>query len=244
MPGTDGAWTTTRFVDMADLRHDMHVNIVTFQPGGAIPFPETHVMEHGLYVLEGKAVYLLNEDWVEVEAGRLHVAARVLSAGLLRRRSRPVPLPALQGRQPARAACRVTAPSADGPSSDAFRRGKSCPNGLLFAWPTSGPLRTRAQQPVHVVTATETVARMAATESTVNGEPATLGRRAAAHHRPRLAARPRPDRRQGGLRRGRVRRLRDHGRADPHRTGDGTHRVGRDQRLPDPGRGARRPGGA
>ena len=69
MPGTDGAWTTTRFVDMADLRHDMHVNIVTFQPGGTIPFPETHVMEHGLYVLEGKAVYLLNTDWVEVEAG-------------------------------------------------------------------------------------------------------------------------------------------------------------------------------
>ena len=69
MPDTDGAWTTTRFVDPADLRHDMHVNIVNFQPGGAIPFPETHVMEHGLYVLEGKAVYLLNTDWVEVEAG-------------------------------------------------------------------------------------------------------------------------------------------------------------------------------
>ena len=69
MPGTDGAWETTRFVDIADLRHDLHVNIVTFQPGGAIPFPETHVMEHGLYVLEGKAVYLLNQDWVEVEAG-------------------------------------------------------------------------------------------------------------------------------------------------------------------------------
>lgn len=69
MPGTDGAWTTTRFVDLADLRHDMHVNIVTFEPGGAIPFPETHVMEHGLYVLEGKAVYLLNEDWVEVQEG-------------------------------------------------------------------------------------------------------------------------------------------------------------------------------
>ncbi len=69
MPGTDGAWSTTRFVDIADLRHDMHVNIVNFAPGGAIPFPETHVMEHGLYVLEGKAVYLLNTDWVEVEAG-------------------------------------------------------------------------------------------------------------------------------------------------------------------------------
>ena len=69
MPGTDGAWSTTRFVEIDDLRHDMHVNIVNFQPGGAIPFPETHVMEHGLYVLEGKAVYLLNTDWVEVEAG-------------------------------------------------------------------------------------------------------------------------------------------------------------------------------
>ncbi|HMO06917.1 MAG TPA: bifunctional allantoicase/(S)-ureidoglycine aminohydrolase [Paracoccaceae bacterium] len=69
MPDTDGRWATTRFVDLADLRHDMHVTIVTFQPGGLIPFEETHVMEHGLYVLEGKAVYRLNRDWVEVEAG-------------------------------------------------------------------------------------------------------------------------------------------------------------------------------
>ncbi|VVD64091.1 bifunctional allantoicase/(S)-ureidoglycine aminohydrolase [Pandoraea soli] len=69
MPGTDGRWVTTRFVDIQDMRHDMHVNIVTFQPGGVIPFAETHVMEHGLYVLEGKAVYRLNQDWVEVEAG-------------------------------------------------------------------------------------------------------------------------------------------------------------------------------
>ncbi|MCG7495064.1 bifunctional allantoicase/(S)-ureidoglycine aminohydrolase [Thalassobius sp. Cn5-15] len=69
MPDTDGAWATTRFVDPTDMRHDMHVTIVTFQPGGVIPFAETHVMEHGLYVLEGKAVYRLNQDWVEVEAG-------------------------------------------------------------------------------------------------------------------------------------------------------------------------------
>jgi putative allantoin catabolism protein len=69
MPGTDGAWTTQRFVDPTDVRHDMHVNIVNFEPGGVIPFPETHVMEHGLYVLEGKAMYLLNNDWVEVQEG-------------------------------------------------------------------------------------------------------------------------------------------------------------------------------
>jgi (S)-ureidoglycine aminohydrolase len=69
MPGTDGRWVTTRFVDPDDVRHDMHVNIVTFHPGAVIPFAETHVMEHGLYVLEGKAVYRLNQDWVEVQAG-------------------------------------------------------------------------------------------------------------------------------------------------------------------------------
>lgn len=69
MPGTNGSWATTRFVDPDDLRHDMHVTIVTLKPGAVIPFMETHVMEHGLYVLQGKAVYRLNRDWVEVEAG-------------------------------------------------------------------------------------------------------------------------------------------------------------------------------
>jgi (S)-ureidoglycine aminohydrolase len=69
MPDTQGRWATTRFVDPADLNHDMHVNIVTFQPGGTIPFEETHVMEHGLYVLQGKAAYRLNRDWVEVGPG-------------------------------------------------------------------------------------------------------------------------------------------------------------------------------
>ncbi|MES4993276.1 bifunctional allantoicase/(S)-ureidoglycine aminohydrolase [Agrobacterium radiobacter] len=69
MPDTDGKWATTRFIDPEDVRYDMHLNIVTFEPGATIPFMETHVMEHGLYVLEGKAVYRLNEDWVEVQAG-------------------------------------------------------------------------------------------------------------------------------------------------------------------------------
>ena len=68
MPNTD-KWGTTRFVEPTDLRHDMHVNIVTFRPGGLIPFAETHVMEHGLYVLQGTARYLLNKDWVEVGPG-------------------------------------------------------------------------------------------------------------------------------------------------------------------------------
>ena len=69
MPDTQGRWATTRFVEPDDLRHDMHVTIVTLAPGAVIPFLETHVMEHGLYVLQGKGVYRLNQDWVEVEAG-------------------------------------------------------------------------------------------------------------------------------------------------------------------------------
>lgn len=69
MPDTGDVWATTRFSDASDMAHDMQVNIVTFQPGGSIPFAETHVMEHGLFVLQGKGVYRLNDDWVEVEAG-------------------------------------------------------------------------------------------------------------------------------------------------------------------------------
>lgn len=69
MPGTDGKWRTTRMLDPEDVAFDFGVNIVTFEPGASIPFAETHVMEHGLYVLEGKGVYRMNGDWVEVEAG-------------------------------------------------------------------------------------------------------------------------------------------------------------------------------
>ncbi len=69
MPDTNGSWATTRFMDPNDIRHDMHITIVTLTPGGTIPFAETHVMEHGLFVIEGKAVYRLNQDWVEVGPG-------------------------------------------------------------------------------------------------------------------------------------------------------------------------------
>jgi (S)-ureidoglycine aminohydrolase len=68
MEGAPG-WTTRRWIEPSDMRHDFHLNLVSFEPGSTIPFLETHVMEHGLYVLEGKAAYALNDGWVEVEAG-------------------------------------------------------------------------------------------------------------------------------------------------------------------------------
>jgi (S)-ureidoglycine aminohydrolase len=69
MAGASGRWRTTRFMDPAALGYDMHVTIVTLEPGAVIPFAETHVMEHGLYVLQGRGIYRLNTDWVEVTAG-------------------------------------------------------------------------------------------------------------------------------------------------------------------------------
>ena len=69
MPDCNGVWATQRFIDPLDIRYDFHINIVNFLPGGRIPFAETHVMEHGLYVLQGTADYLLNKDWVSVGPG-------------------------------------------------------------------------------------------------------------------------------------------------------------------------------
>jgi (S)-ureidoglycine aminohydrolase len=51
-----------------DIAFDMHVNILGFQPGVYFPYVETHIMEHGLYMLEGQGLYLLGGDWHETQA--------------------------------------------------------------------------------------------------------------------------------------------------------------------------------
>jgi (S)-ureidoglycine aminohydrolase len=48
---------------------DMAVNIFTYQPGAALPFVETHIMEHGLVMLAGQGVYRLGDDWHPVQTG-------------------------------------------------------------------------------------------------------------------------------------------------------------------------------
>src|SRR5207244_3071223 len=50
-----------------DLQYDLAMNIFTFDPGHGLPYVETHVMEHGLLFLEGKGVYYLDGEWIEVE---------------------------------------------------------------------------------------------------------------------------------------------------------------------------------
>lgn len=48
---------------------DLALNVMTFDPGASLPFVESHVMEHGLLVLEGTLVYRLGDDWYPLAAG-------------------------------------------------------------------------------------------------------------------------------------------------------------------------------
>jgi len=50
-----------------ELPYDMSMNLFTFDPGFGLPYVETHIMEHGLYFLNGKGVYFLDGEWMEVE---------------------------------------------------------------------------------------------------------------------------------------------------------------------------------
>jgi len=51
-----------------EIAFDLAMNIFTFDPGFGLPVVETHVMEHGLLFLEGKGLYYLGEQWMEVES--------------------------------------------------------------------------------------------------------------------------------------------------------------------------------
>jgi len=47
----------------AEAGFDMNMHILSFAPGGCHPFVETHVQEHGAYVLEGEGCYFLDNEW-------------------------------------------------------------------------------------------------------------------------------------------------------------------------------------
>ncbi len=53
----------------AGSESDFVVNVMTYQPGAALPFVEVHIMEHGLLMLEGGGIYRLGDSWYPVQAG-------------------------------------------------------------------------------------------------------------------------------------------------------------------------------
>ncbi|KDR96300.1 (S)-ureidoglycine aminohydrolase [Peptoclostridium litorale DSM 5388] len=50
-----------------DTAFDMNMHILSFEPGGCHPFVETHVQEHGAYMLSGEGVYNLDNEWIPVQ---------------------------------------------------------------------------------------------------------------------------------------------------------------------------------
>ncbi|MBM7601885.1 (S)-ureidoglycine aminohydrolase [Virgibacillus halotolerans] len=50
-----------------DLAFDMNFHILTFDPAGSHPFIETHVQEHGAYLLSGEGLYNLDNEWIPVK---------------------------------------------------------------------------------------------------------------------------------------------------------------------------------
>jgi (S)-ureidoglycine aminohydrolase len=55
------------FFPTDDYRFDFNFHILTFLPTGCHPFVETHLQEHGAYLMEGEGLYLLGADWVQVK---------------------------------------------------------------------------------------------------------------------------------------------------------------------------------
>jgi len=51
-----------------NLAYDMAFNRLWFEAGVTFGFVETHIMEHGLYLLEGRGIYYLNNEYVEMQA--------------------------------------------------------------------------------------------------------------------------------------------------------------------------------
>lgn len=50
-----------------NIGFDMNMHILTFETGGSHPFVETHVQEHGAYLLSGEGMYYLSDKWIPVK---------------------------------------------------------------------------------------------------------------------------------------------------------------------------------
>ncbi len=65
-----------------ELGFDMNMHILSFEPGASHGYIETHVQEHGAYILSGQGVYNLDNNWVPVKKGDyIFMGAYSLQAG-------------------------------------------------------------------------------------------------------------------------------------------------------------------
>lgn len=66
--GDDAVWVRS-LLPPDDPRFDFAVNTMEYQPGASLSMVESHVMEHGLLMLEGEGIYRLGESWYPVAKG-------------------------------------------------------------------------------------------------------------------------------------------------------------------------------
>ncbi len=50
-----------------DTAFDMNMHILSFEPGGCHPIVETHVQEHGAYILSGEGMYYMDDRWMGIK---------------------------------------------------------------------------------------------------------------------------------------------------------------------------------
>lgn len=50
-----------------ELGFDMNMHILAFEPGASHSIVETHVQEHGMYILQGEGMYLLDKTWMGIK---------------------------------------------------------------------------------------------------------------------------------------------------------------------------------
>ncbi|XP_024518559.1 (S)-ureidoglycine aminohydrolase-like [Selaginella moellendorffii] len=53
----------------SDAIYDFNVHIMDFQPGEYLNVKEVHYFQHGLFLLEGRGIYRLSNQWYPVQAG-------------------------------------------------------------------------------------------------------------------------------------------------------------------------------
>ena len=51
----------------AELGFDMNFHVLSFLPGGCHPIVETHVQEHGAYILSGEGMYFMDDRWMGIQ---------------------------------------------------------------------------------------------------------------------------------------------------------------------------------
>ena len=52
-----------------DFGFDMNMHILKFAPGACHGYIETHIQEHGMYFLQGKGMYRLDNEWIPLQKG-------------------------------------------------------------------------------------------------------------------------------------------------------------------------------